>query len=67
MIWTSDENEVRKIGENVCDFLKKLNDEANVPYDLTVCIGISKADKTRDVKDVIEEADKKLYEEKRKI
>ena len=67
MIWTSDENEVRKIGENVCDILKKLNDEANVPYDLTVCIGISKADKTRDVNDVIEEADKKLYEEKRKI
>ena len=67
MVWTSDENEVRKIGENVSGILKKLNDEANVPYDLTVCIGISKADKNRDVKDVIEEADKKLYEEKRKV
>lgn len=67
MVWTSDENEVRKIGENVSDILKRLNDEANVPYDLTVCIGISKADKNRDVKDVIEEADKKLYEEKRKV
>lgn len=67
MIWTSDENEVHRIGENVISSLKVLNDEANAPYDLTVCIGVSKADKTRDIKDIIEEADMKLYEEKRKV
>lgn len=67
MVWTSDVSEVQKIGENVKGILKELNDEANVPYDLTVCIGISKADKTRDIKDIIEEADKRLYEEKRRV
>ena len=67
MVWTSDVSEVHKIGENVKGILKELNDEANVPYELTVCIGVSKADKTRDIKDIIEEADKKLYEEKRKV
>ena len=67
MVWTSDVSEVHKIGENVVVLLKDLNDEANVPYELTVCIGVSKADKTRDIKDIIEEADKKLYEEKRKV
>ena len=67
MVWTSDVSEVHKIGKNVGALLKDLNDEANVPYELTVCIGVSKADKTRDIKDIIEEADKKLYEEKRKV
>ena len=67
MVWTSDVSEVHKIGENVVVLLKDLNDEANAPYELTVCIGVSKADKTRDIKDIIEEADKKLYEEKRKV
>ena len=67
MVWTSDVSEVQKIGENVKGILKELNDEANAPYELTVCIGVSKADKTRDIKDIIEEADKKLYEEKRKV
>ena len=67
MVWTSDENEVHRIGENVSSSLKVLNDEANAPYELTACIGVSKADKTRDIKDIIEEADMKLYEEKRKV
>jgi diguanylate cyclase (GGDEF)-like protein len=67
LIWTSKVEEVNAIKDGVRSHLKDLNDEANVPYDLTVSVGIAKAEKNQDIKDVLEIADKELYEEKAKV
>ena len=67
LIWTKDEESVRKLGENIQMHLTRLNKEANAPYDLTVSIGISKADRKRSLKEIIDEADDKLYEVKKNL
>ncbi len=42
----------------------RLNQEANSPYELTVCIGAAQVKDTASLKDVIEEADARLYDQK---
>ena len=64
MIWTSNEDEVKKIADGVRSYLKELNSDAGAPYELTVSIGITRADKEIPIKEILENADKELYKEK---
>ena len=47
--------------------LTRLNTESGAPYELTVSIGIAKADRQRPLKEIIDEADDKLYEAKKNL
>ncbi len=60
------EQEIRHLMESIHGHLKRLNSDANSPYDLTVCIGMAKVTEQSVLKDVIEEADAKLYDQKRR-
>lgn len=44
-----------------------MNEKAKAPYELTVSIGVAKTEKGIGLKELIERADSKLYEEKGKI
>ena len=60
------EQEIRHLMESIHGHLKRLNSDANSPYDLTVCIGLAKVTEQSVLKDVIEEADAQLYDQKRR-
>ena len=60
------EQEIRHLMESIHGHLKRLNSDANSPYDLTVCIGMAKVTEQSVLKDVIEEADAQLYDQKRR-
>lgn len=60
------EQEIRHLMESIHGHLNKLNSDANSPYDLTVCIGMAKVTEQSVLKDVIEEADAQLYDQKRR-
>ncbi len=60
------EQEIKHLMESIHGHLKRLNSDANSPYDLTVCIGMAKVTEQSVLKDVIEEADAKLYDQKRR-
>ena len=62
----------RIIDELIADIrahLKKLNDDAKAPYELTISIGVAHTDGYAEptFKELAEEADKRLYEEKAKL
>lgn len=62
----------RIIDELIADIrahLKKLNDDAKAPYELTISIGVAHTDGYEEptFKELAEEADKRLYEEKAKL
>ena len=67
LLSAENENEVKKLKSVIAIKLKELNDMARVPYELSVSIGIAKADKKTSLKELIENADKKLYVEKKKF
>ncbi len=60
------EQEIKHLMESIHGHLKRLNSDANSPYDLTVCIGMAKVTEQSVLKDVIEEADAQLYDQKRR-
>ena len=60
------EQEIWHLMESIHGHLKRLNSDANSPYDLTVCIGMAKVTEQSVLKDVIEEADAQLYDQKRR-
>ena len=69
LAWADRKNGDQEIGhliEGIHGHLKKLNSDANSPYDLTVCIGMAKVTEQSVLKDVIEEADAQLYDQKRR-
>jgi diguanylate cyclase (GGDEF)-like protein len=65
--WTKDEEAVNLLAENIKTHLTRLNTEAGAPYELSVSIGITKADRSRPLKEIIDEADDKLYEAKKNL
>lgn len=67
LLSAENESEVKKLKSVIAIKLKELNDMARVPYELSVSIGIAKADKKIPLKELIENADKKLYEAKEKF
>jgi diguanylate cyclase (GGDEF)-like protein len=69
LAWADRKNgdqEIRNLIESIHGHLKRLNSDANSPYDLTVCIGMAKVTEQSVLKDVIEEADAQLYDQKRR-
>ena len=67
LIWAENEVAVQNIIARIDRELRKLNKEANAPYDLTVSIGYEKASPDISLKDLIENADEHLYSEKAKL
>ena len=67
LLSTDNESEVKKLKSVIAIKLKELNDAACVPYELTVSIGIAKANKKTPLKVLIDNADRKLYEAKKKL
>ena len=69
LAWADRKNgdqEIRNLIESIHGHLQRLNSDANSPYDLTVCIGMAKVTEQSVLKDVIEEADAQLYDQKRR-
>ena len=69
LVWAESKNgeqEIRRLIEGIHEHLKRLNKEANSPYELSVCIGMAKVTGSAMLKDVIEKADAQLYDQKRR-
>ena len=66
LLWTGEEEDVKKLIDAIKRNLSALNAEADSPYDLTVSIGYTKASKKLGLTDIIAVADGQLYEAKRK-
>ncbi len=67
LAWVKRENSEEEIGRLISEVqthLEKLNREAESPYELKVCIGAAKVTASAPLKEVIEEADARLYEQK---
>lgn len=64
---TSDEDSIKLLADSIREELSKLNDKAGSPYRVSVSIGYASAghDEKVPLKDLIETADEKLYEEKK--
>ncbi len=58
--------EIERLKERIHSILFDLNKEAGSRYPLTVSIGVSVVDREKPLKEIIEQADQKLYEEKRR-
>ncbi len=67
MLVTTDESIVGELIETIRKTLKRLNEEAAAPYELSVSIGVAKTDEDIPLKNIIDMADDKLYEEKKSI
>ncbi len=65
LVRTDDEAEIEGLKNRINQNLAEMNREAGTPYDLSVSIGIARAERDEALKEVIEKADKELYEEKR--
>lgn len=62
------QEEIKKLCVKIHETLKDLNEKAKAPYNLTVTIGVARYySQIRTVREFIARADKKLYEEKRKL
>ena len=62
---TSDPEMIPALKEEMKKQLSLLNEEAQSPYDVSVSIGIAKAEDDRPLEALIKAADEKLYEEKK--
>ena len=58
--------EAEELSRGIKERVASLNKEANAPYELSVSIGIAKAEKSKELKEIIAEADEMLYEEKKR-
>ena len=67
LIWGESEVAIENLKARIERTLRRLNKEANSPYDLTVSIGYEKAAPDMSLKDLIELADEHLYAEKAKL
>ena len=65
LLWTGDEEKVKRLITAIERNLSALNAEAKSPYELTVSIGYTKASKQLGLTDIIAVADEQLYEAKR--
>ena len=64
---TGDVTEANRIAGRIPVILSELNEQANSPYELTVSIGLAAADKELSLKEVIENADRRMYLEKERL
>lgn len=60
------EEQIDELCEHIHGELHRLNQSDNSPFDLTVSIGVAKVRQGTALKDAIEKADQKLYEEKKR-
>jgi diguanylate cyclase (GGDEF)-like protein len=67
LIRAKDENEIFALEDRIRTSLDELNKEAGSPYELTVSIGHEQASRGATLKELIEKADTRLYEEKKKL
>ena len=67
LIWGESEVAIENLKARIERTLRRLNKEANSPYDPTVSIGYEKAAPDMSLKDLIELADEHLYAEKAKL
>ena len=67
LIRAKDENEILALEDRIRTSLDELNKEAGSPYELTVSIGHEQASRGTTLKELIEKADTRLYEEKKKL
>lgn len=65
LVRAEDEAEIEGLKKRINQNLAEMNREEDTPYDLSVSIGIARAEREESLKEVIEKADKELYEEKR--
>jgi diguanylate cyclase (GGDEF)-like protein len=65
LVRADDEAEIEGLKNRINQNLAEMNREADTPYDLSVSIGIARVEREDSLKEVIEKADKELYEEKR--
>lgn len=56
---------VERLRARINEILGELNRKAGAPYELSVSIGVARADPSLSLKELIETADQQLYEEKR--
>lgn len=66
LAWMEDEEMVSDLVGQIHEHLRVLNEKAKAPYELTVSIGVAKVRHGDNLKELIEAADKHLYEEKEK-
>ena len=64
LLLTDSEDRAAEIKQRINENLRRLNDAAKAPYELTVSVGYVPADRSRDLGKIIEAADEMLYEEK---
>lgn len=62
LVRAEDEETIEELRRAIDERLRILNDDA--PYELTVSVGVARAEKGKALKELIEEADKALYAEK---
>lgn len=67
LLYSNDLMIADELKTRINDHLSVLNSKAAAPYDLSVSIGFAKAKPETELKDLIEEADSKLYEAKSKL
>lgn len=61
-----DPREMDYLRDRICQSLADLNRTAKAPYDLSVSMGVARADPDIPLKELIAQADKQLYQEKAK-
>lgn len=64
LVTTDHPEEVEDLSKQIKENL--IEQSRDLPYELSISIGIAKAEKTTELKDLIAQADEKLYEAKRK-
>ena len=67
LVWAENEDEITALEQRIHTSLANLNARAHSPYELTVSIGHEQASRDLPLKDLIEKADARLYEEKEKL
>lgn len=66
MISQVDEGEIAELKKNIHECLAGLNRKANVPYALSISIGVASGNGKQSLKELVEKADQMMYEEKAK-
>lgn len=67
LAWMEDEEMIGQLVKQIHEHLEALNKKAAAPYELTVSIGVAKVKNGDNLREMIESADKHLYEEKEKF
>ncbi len=67
LVWAENEDEILALEKRIHTSLANLNAREHSPYELTVSIGHEQASRDLPLKDLIEKADAKLYEEKERL